>query len=202
MIFIFILYIFFFLEKVEYTNQLFNCTKFESFFKKFFLSISGKDFKIHVNSNEVTEIIGKITENAGLDPFLLRGLFNVTKLVSNPPFCQGFDSQQIQLIPHKYMLYIFSLVRFLMERINLPLSAVSKMLNTFHPDSDSFMSSLIMNVEKSRSERFFLMFKKNPNNFSELKTKFMMNGMQPTEINSFDELLILINQQNAYLSVF
>lgn len=48
MIFIFILYIFFFLEKVEYTNQLFKCTKFESFFKKFFLSISGKDFKLTI----------------------------------------------------------------------------------------------------------------------------------------------------------
>lgn len=187
-----------FLKTMEQVNFFYDSFQIV----KMYILISGKDFKLHVNSNEVTEIIGKITENAGLDPFLLRGLFNVTKLVSNPPFCQGFDSQQIQLIPHKYMLYIFSLVRFLMERINLPLSAVSKMLNTFHPDSDSFMSSLIMNVEKSRSERFFLMFEKNPNNFSELKTKFMMNGMQPTEINSFDELLILINQQNAYLSVF
>lgn len=174
---------------------------------KMYILISGKSFKLYVNSNEVTEIIGKITKNAGLDPFLLRGLFNTTKLLCSSPFCPEFDgqNQQTQVIPHKFITYVFSLVHFLMEKINLPLNVVSKMLNSFHQDKDNFMSSpsLIMNVEKSRSERFFLVFEKNPNDFSELITKYSLSTLQkPIIINSFDGLLVLINQQNANLSVY
>lgn len=169
------------------------------------LLISGKNFILLIlNNNEASEILSKVTEHSGLDQNLLHGIHNTIKLFCTPPFCQNFENQQVQISIQKHYIYIFSLIRYLMEKINLPLSAVSKMLNSCHNEEDNYMGSisLLMNVEKSRSERFSLSFEKNPKNIAELKTRFIMNGMQPTEISSFDDLLVLINQQNTYLSVF
>ena len=173
---------------------------------RLFITITGKEFILQINSKEVNEIISRITEKGGLNPLLLRGLFNTIKMFSSSPFVPNIDvsSQQQQMIPCGYLYYFFSLVRYLMEKDNLQLDVVSNMLNSLHIDTDHYMGTmtLVMNVEKSRNERFFLSFEKNISNFSELKTKFCSNGMQPTEISCFDDLLVLINQQNAYLSVF
>ena len=137
----------------------------------------------------------EITANYGLNCYLLRGLIKFIQTCNKQQcFNNGDETDNL------YLSYILSLVHFLKVNLNLSGQAVAKSFDSIIIDEVYNGVDISLNIEKSRNEKFTIIFEITNHQSSQISTFFESNGIQRVEINSFEDILQLINQRNTFLS--
>lgn len=163
--------------------------------QKIVVVLTPKGFNVLIErASQSTKILKEITANYGLNCYLLRSLIKFIQTCNKQPFFNGDETDNPNLS------YILSLVHFLKVNLNLSGQAVAKSFDSIIINEVYNGVDISLNIEKSRNEKFTIIFKITNHQIPPISTFFESNGIQRVEINSFEDILRLINQRNTFLS--